>query len=269
MNYIQLFRIGALGIGAITFLVKGISYVYILVFQKPPFVHLYYRKKKVSKVQRELLKEVKFYQQLPPKEQVNFEHRLAMFIRHYQFVGRNNFKVTNEVKIQIGVVYVMLTFGMRNYLINVFDKIIIYPEAYYSKITKRKHKGEFNYQFKAVVFSWEDFLEGIAIDNDNLHLGIHEFTHALTFYSKTSKDINAKIFYKEFQQITAFFSSEDYITRMKRSGYFRTYAFTNKLEFIAVVMEYFFETPQQLRQQYPILYRKIKKMLNYKKMYTK
>lgn len=269
MNYVQLLRIGTLGIGALAFLVKGISYVYVLVFQKPLFVHQYYRKKKVSKAQRELLKEVKFYQQLSPKEQINFEHRLATFIRHYQFVGRNHFKVTNEVRIQIGVVYVMLTFGMRNYLINVFDKIIIYPEAYYSKITKRKHKGEFNYQFKAVVFSWEDFLDGIAIDNDNLHLGIHEFTHALTFYSKTSKDINAKIFHKEFKLITAFLDDEKYTERMKRSNYFRAYAFTNKLEFIAVVMEYFFETPQQLRQHYPILYRKVKKMLNYKKMNKK
>jgi hypothetical protein len=32
--------------------------------------------------------------------------------------------------------YVMLTFGMRKYLITLFDKIIIYPSSYYSTVNE-------------------------------------------------------------------------------------------------------------------------------------
>jgi hypothetical protein len=35
-------------------------------------------------------------------------------------------------------------FGMRHYLIDVFDKIIIYPQPLFSTITQEYHKGEFN-----------------------------------------------------------------------------------------------------------------------------
>jgi Mlc titration factor MtfA (ptsG expression regulator) len=54
----------------------------------------------------------------------------------------------------IAATFVMLTFGMRHYLIDVFDKIIIYPQPYFSTI-KEYHKGEFNPGMKLLVFSWK------------------------------------------------------------------------------------------------------------------
>jgi hypothetical protein len=47
-------------------------------------------------------------------------------------------------------------FGMRHYLIDVFDKIIIYPQPYFSTITQEYHKGEFN-RNETLVFSWKIF----------------------------------------------------------------------------------------------------------------
>jgi hypothetical protein len=46
----------------------------------------------------------------------------------------------------------MLTFGMRRYLITVFNKIVIYPESYLSQITGEYHKGEFNPGMKIIFF---------------------------------------------------------------------------------------------------------------------
>ncbi|TCI91489.1 zinc-dependent peptidase [Tenacibaculum sp. M341] len=111
-----------------------------------------------------------------------FEHRVAKFIRTYDFIPRNNIEITPEMKVLIASSYVKLTFGMRWYLTKTFNKIIIYPEAYYSLITQQYHKGEFNPALKAIIFSWEDFLIGDIIQNDNINLGIHEFTHAMTFH---------------------------------------------------------------------------------------
>lgn len=160
--------------------------------------------------------------------------------------------------------YVKLTFGMRKYLTTTFNKIVIYPNSFYSIITKQYHKGEFNPAFKMIVFSWEDFLLGHAIINDNLNLGIHEFTHALTFHGRKSKDVSSRIFYSIFKEITNFMKSKENFEAIKESNYFREYALTNKLEFVAVIMEHFFETPDDFQQKFPKLYKKIEVMLNYK-----
>ncbi len=153
---------------------------------------------------------------------------------------------------------------MRRYITKVFDKIVVYPNVFYSRITKKYHKGEYNPAFKMIVFSWEDFLLGDMITNDNLNLGIHEFVHALTFHGKKSNDISASVFYREFKSLNTFLEKENTLHIIKKSNYFRSYAFTNKIEFVAVVSEYFFESPEELKQQFPKLFTRLETMFNYK-----
>ncbi|TYQ00423.1 hypothetical protein C7447_1011037 [Tenacibaculum adriaticum] len=265
MKHIYIFKLITFLVGGASVIVNSIDIGYAYFFNKPLFVHFYPIKKRLSRQQKDFLKEnISFYKDLSDKHKSYFEHRLAIFMREYDFIGRENFDITPEVKVLIACSYVKLTFGMRRHVTSVFNKIVIYPGTFYSMITKQYHKGEFNPGFKMIVFSWEDFLLGDVITNDNLNLGIHEFTHALTFHGKKSKDISASIFFKAYKQISIFLDDEKNLTKIKKSNYFREYALTNKLEFVAVIMEHFFEIPQDLQQQFPLLYNKIERMLNYK-----
>ncbi|WP_298996534.1 zinc-dependent peptidase [uncultured Tenacibaculum sp.] len=264
MKPIFLIKYTAIFIGFIGIGINVIESIYVSIFRRPIFVHFYPVKKKLPKRKKEFLVEnIAFYQRLNDKQKVYFEHRLTKFIRTYDFIERDNFELTPEAKVLIAASYIKLTFGMRRYLTSTFDKIIVYPTSFYSTITEQYHKGEFNPRLKSIVFSWEDFLIGNIILNDNLNLGIHEFSHALTFHGRKSKDVSARIYYRLFEEITVFMKKEENIERIKTSGYFRAYALTNKLEFVAVVMEHFFETPEYLQQQFPQLYKKIQLMLNY------
>ncbi|WGH75171.1 zinc-dependent peptidase [Tenacibaculum tangerinum] len=251
----------------LSFVGVGINIIesfYVYFFNKPVFVHFYPIKKKLPKNKKVFLAEsVAFYQKLTKKQKVYFEHRLAKFIRKYDFIERGNFEITPEMKVLIAASYIKLTFGMRKYLTSTFDKIIIYPTSFYSPITKLYHKGEFNPGLKTIVFSWEDFLLGDIVLNDNVNLGIHEFSHALTFHGRKSKDVSARIYHRLFEEITSFMDNSTNTETIRASGYFRDYALTNKLEFVAVIMEHFFETPEDLQQQFPQLYQKIQLMLNY------
>lgn len=254
------FIISFLGVG-----VRVFETMYVAVFNKPIFVHLYLVKKKLPKNKKEFLVEnVSFYNKLNDKQKEYFEHRLVQFFRKYDFIERENIILTPEIKVLVASSYIKLTFGMRRYITTTFNKIVIYPKSFYSVITKQYHKGEFNPRYKTIAFSWEDFLLGEIIINDNLNLGIHEFTHALTFHGSKSKDVSAKIFYKIFEEIVFFMNNKNNIEAIKQSNYFRNYALTNKLEFVAVIMEHFFETPEDLQNKFPLLYEKIKIMLNYK-----
>ncbi len=259
------YKINLFFISISTILLNILESLYAFVFNKPVFTHVYLVKKKLSKNQKEFLKNnIIFYQNLDKKHKSYYEHRIAKFIRNYQFIEREGVDVTFEKKILIASSYIKLTFGMRRYLTNTFDKIIVYPNAYYSLITKQYHKGEFNPRLKIIIFSWEDFLLGDVILNDNINLGIHEFTHALTFHGSKSKDVSAKIFYRKFKKIIHFLNKENNRREIIESNFFRNYAQTNDLEFVAVIMEYFFESPLKLQQQFPKLYIKIETMLNYK-----
>lgn len=264
MKHVSIIKYLAILISFLGVVINIAESIYVYIFNKPIFIHFYLVKKKLPKRKKDfLIKNIAFYQKLNDKNKSYFEHRLTRFIRNYEFIERGNFTLTPEVKVLIASSYIKLTFGMRKYLTTTFDKVVVYPSSFYSVITKKYHKGEFNPGFKMIVFSWEDFLIGNIVLNDNLNLGIHEFTHALTFHGKRSKDVSARIFYKVFEEITAFMDNENNIEIIKESNYFREYALTNKLEYVAVIMEHFFETPDDLNRKFPILYQKIKVMLNF------
>lgn len=247
------------------FFVSLLDDISIFLFNKPLYIHLYFKQRKVSPEQERILQqEFRFYQNLTEKHQDYFQHRMACFSEKYEFIPRDGFVMNDEATTLIAATYVMLTFGMRHYLIDAFDKIIVYPEEYLSTQSQEYYKGEFNPRMKAVAFSWKDFAEGYEIDNDNLNLGIHEFSHVIHFHSLRNNDASSLAFKKHHdrlhKEVTYIPNSEKLI----ESDYFRIYAYTNQYEFISVITEHYFETPQEFKSKFPQLFHNVSKMLNHK-----
>lgn len=238
--------------------------IYAFFFRKPIFVHFYLFPKKLSYSEKQILNnQFDFYKKLSEKNKVYFEHRVATFIKNYPFYGKNELKVSEEMKVLIAATAVMLTFGMRKYLFTVIDKIIIYPDVYYSMISREYHKGEFNPGMKAIVFSWNDFVEGFRDESDNLNLGLHEFGHVLHYQGLRSSDTSATIFAVTYEEIMEQVKYPPNRMRLEKSDYFRIYAYTNEFEFIAVILEHFFETPDRFKMEFPQLFDKVKVMINF------
>ena len=238
--------------------------IFLFLFNKPLYVHFYPVQRKLSPNQRELLLEnFPFYTALSTRYKSYFEHRIVCFIERYQFVGRK-IEVTDEMRVLIAATYVMLSFGLRKYLIAVFEVIIIYPTAYDSDGNGVFHKGELNIKAKAIVFSWEDFMSGLQTKNDNINLGLHEFAHALQVHGVKSKDASAIVYHDSFNQSLSYFLDPNRQNELLRKGYFRAYAYENEFEFMAVVLEHFFESPLVFKANHPELYQHVVRMLNYK-----
>lgn len=237
--------------------------IFIIIFKRPLFIYWYPIPKKLNQEQRRILeKEFSFYRKLSDKKKIYFEHRVKSFLLTYKFVG-NELLITNEVRIIIAGTYVMLTFGLRNYLVPIFNKIIVYPNVYYSTITEQYHKGEFNPRLKAVVFSWEDFVSGHQITNNNINLGLHEFSHVLHFHAMKSKDSSAIIFYDEFLEVIKYFNDASLNAQLSDKKYFRDYAYENQFEFLSVLLEHFFETPHIFKAEFPDLFENVRSMINF------
>ena len=107
------------------------------------------------------------------------------------------------------------------------------------------------------------FMEGYDYANDNLNLGLHEFAHAIHLHGLKSSDASLLQFAKMYVKIRDYIEISEVLEKLIASNYFRIYAYTNHFEFIAVVLEHFFETPEQFEIEHPELFKKVRKMINF------
>lgn len=249
----------------LNYVFKMIEMGYVLKQKKPLYNHFYFRLRRLSQRQKDVLQhQFSFYKKLNSTEKKHFEHRVASFIKDKNFIGREGLVINDEMKVLISATAIMLTFGFRDFYIGLISKIVIYPNVFYSNTNKAYHKGEFNPRLAALVLSWEDFVKGFNIGNDNINLGIHEFTHAIHINSMKERDVSSTIFSDSFKELSGMLASNETLrNKLKESDYFRKYAFTNQFEFVAVIIENFIETPKEFRSQFPQVYDKVKQMLNF------
>lgn len=244
---------------------RALESLYVLAFNKPVYTHFYFSPKRLPENEvKTLLDRFPFYSKLSKRHRRCFQHRLVNFSEEKDFEGRNGLEIAPEVKTLISATAVMLTFGMRNYYLEVLQKIIVYPEKFPSNTTGNINKGEFNPLMRALVISWEDFEKGFADGQDNLNLGIHEFTHVIQVNSKKHQSTGATIFLDANRKMEDLLKEEKVRKRLLETRFFRKYAFTNQYEFLAVLVEYFIESPKEFKQKFPRFYANIREMLNFR-----
>ncbi|WP_339609398.1 zinc-dependent peptidase [uncultured Planktosalinus sp.] len=262
-NWLAPYAYGIVFLGIFLFLFRVFEHHYTLYFDKPLLRH-YFVYRKLNTTQKSVLRsEFSFYNKLSKKHKRQFEHRVATFIKTKHFIGRDGFHVDDIQKVLISAVGCMLSFGRKNYNYGLIESVLVYPGEFYSKANDAYHKGEFNPKHKVLALSWEDFEKGYEITNDNLNLGIHEFMHAMQLEAMTGKDPDSARFMKHFKNILKRLTNQELKDKLDNTRFFRAYAFTNQYEFMAVLAEYFFESPTDLKQHFPELYKFKKKMLNF------
>lgn len=152
-------------------------------FKRPVFIHFPFFLKKLPSHQQKIIQTYfPIYNRLSPYHKALYNHRVVKFIEYHDFVGREGVVVDESMKVLIASCGVLLTFGMRYFDIPGVDRIIIFPDIYYSEMNENYHKGEYNPAYKTVVFSWKHFMMGLKDEHDGINLGFHEFAHALFFH---------------------------------------------------------------------------------------
>ncbi|MDR7129046.1 Mlc titration factor MtfA (ptsG expression regulator) [Algoriphagus sp. 4150] len=197
-----------------------------------------------------------YYARLSEKHKREFREKLAVILTTKSFMGRGGLRiVTSEMKILIGATMVMVTFGWKDLRLPHFSKILIYPDTYYSTISRQYHRGEVNPKHGIIVMSWNCFQEGLENVNDGVNLGIHEVAHALKLenqihYNGESRFFNPGV-YNSFQKLAAI---EVENIKAGNLTVFRSSAGLNGDEFFAIALEAFFEKPQEFFDYNPALY---------------
>ena len=181
-----------------------------------------------------------------------FTERCLQFISEKMITGAGGFEPDNRVKALIAASAVQLTLGMETWKLNYFEEIEIHPSDFDNADGRLKFSGETNLQ-GYIKLSWKNFIRGYEISDDNLNLGLHEFSHALRFNSIRGheQDYFMDHYFNKWMSC-----SLDAFNDIKnnRPTIFRKYGGTNINEFLSVCIEHYFESPGEIKEKYPLLY---------------
>ena len=204
---------------------------------------------------RILQKSCTYYQHLPSARKPAFERKVQRFIMIKRFVPRQLSHVTMEMKVLISAAAVQLTFGLPNVYLRHFRTILVYPDTYYSTISRKYHKGEVNPAWGIIVLSWRNFVEGLVNPGDSINLGLHEMAHALRLENLIRNAEHGFLDEGLMGQWEIMSLQELSKIRKGQNHFFRDYAGVNEEEFFAIAVENFFERPNEFWSHMPDLYR--------------
>lgn len=214
-----------------------------------------------SKEHRTLLEQHSaFYLALGPRDRHLFERQVEELMYEKEWAGMG-IVVTEEMRVRISAAMAQVVFGFDDLLLQHFNRIAIYPDAYRDRHSGRMQIGGTTPGFGLLVFSWKHFVEGFNDPVNALNVGLHETAHALWFENIIPNGEYDFLDPVVLRQWRALAKEEADLINHGRGRLFRDYAATNQAEFFAVAVEYFFEQPLEFRERMPDLYTCMVKLL--------
>jgi Mlc titration factor MtfA (ptsG expression regulator) len=206
-------------------------------------------------IKRNINQNHSFYLSLDQAQKKEFIWRIYYFLNTTDFVIKFQGDKT-KIKMTISFVAAQISYALPIQSFDLYHRVIVYEDDYYSQINQHYHKGEVNPGTGIMVFSWNAIQYGLSKSNDGLNLLVHEFAHALRLEHKL---MSYNIFDEEqFDYMDNLLDSEYEKELMTDSALFRPYATTNIEEFFAVASEFFFERSAALQAHKPELHQAFK-----------
>jgi Mlc titration factor MtfA (ptsG expression regulator) len=200
------------------------------------------------------IRSMPYYLRLNPLDRKRFELRVQLFINTKNFISRGKgFELRDEMIAKISASAVEISFGFQKMDYEHFTRILIYPNDYYSNITRKYHAGEVNLR-GFIVLSWQSFAAGYADYKDGKNLGIHEMAHALKLENRIQNGDYHFLDASLIKQLQVELKTLQDLPKDKTSKIIRSYGLLNIHEFFAVLCENFLERPQLLQEHHESLY---------------
>lgn len=242
----------------------------------------------LSDSQRVILRaDVPFYDTMPEAARRQLDERIPMFLATTRFEGCDGLAVTEPMRLLIAAEACRLRLGHDDPVYPDLRSVLIYPDDFLVPLSGLDASGVVtegvewrsgeSWQTGNVVLSWREILFDIRdsrarrrrLNRPGLfparNLILHEFAHQLDFSYDLSTGIDPDT--GEVLHPTPFNQalSEAYVRLWNAPGRRRPalddYGAESPAELFAVAVESFFETPEELRRQYPALHAELRKLL--------
>jgi MtfA peptidase len=221
--------------------------------------------------QKILRRRMPLWRRLPEPLREQLKGHVQVFLAEKDFIGCDGLEVTQEMRVLIaGLACLLILDRETDYYPNL-RQVLVYPGAFLVAMEESDEAGVVSndphalsgesWSQSQVILSWEDVVEGAAVDDDGYNVVIHEFAHQLdqeAGYANGAPALASRGQYARWSRVLG----EEY-ERLRASAeageasLLDDYGATDPAEFFAVLAEVFFEQPQLLREENLLLYQEL------------
>jgi MtfA peptidase len=206
-----------------------------------------------ERLRRLLAERYDHYDRLPETLRPRFEDDLRLFLAQKKITGVG-VEVTDELRLLVAASAVTLSLGWPDYEWDQLTEVLLYPQDFdrdYS-FDNEELAGE-AHPWGTVILSVPALLESFEDPDDAYHVGIHEFAHLLDVDQTHFDGIPAGLDPRRHAEWLALVEKE--MKRMRKGhSAMDDYGADDPVEFLAVAVEAFFETPLALRRRHREVY---------------
>lgn len=207
-----------------------------------------------------LVENISYYNALNKEEQANFEFEILEFLANITITPVGKVVVEEKDKVLIASSAVIPIFAFPDWKYFNLDEVLLYPNAFNHQF-ETAGKGRniagmvgTGYMEGKMILSKPALLDGFANDKDGRNTAIHEFIH-LVDKKDNLVDGLPDVLMERLYAIPWFDLIDKKIDQIRDGkSDIRPYGGTSRIEFFAVLGEYFFERPRQLQRNHPDLY---------------
>lgn len=221
---------------------------------KKPFPHQW----------RSILQErVPFYQRLNSARKTEFEKRVHIFLLNVEIVGIDT-TVDHIDRILVASGAIIPIFGFEKWHYTNLQQVQIYPDKFPIPGTDTMARGIVGWGAMEgkMLLSKKALRDGFDNQNDQINVVIHEFVHILDKQDGQIDGVLDKLMNEIDIQPWLQIIHQKMSDIQRGDSSIRKYGAANKAEFLAVVSEFFFESPEKMKSEHPVLYSALNSFYN-------
>jgi Mlc titration factor MtfA (ptsG expression regulator) len=209
---------------------------------------------------------VAFFRALPEAERERFRQLVKVFLDEVRITGIRT-EVDQTIRALVAASAVIPIFGFHDWEYHRLGEVLVYPNAFGEKYelaadAEKNTLGLVGLQHLrgVMILSKPSLLAGFDVVSSKDNVGIHEFTH-LVELEEVEHGLPPEVPWEAVKHWVQYVGRE-LAHPPKNHSYLRDYAYTNEHEFFAVLAEYFFKSPDLLRNKDPQLYGMLREMFH-------
>jgi Mlc titration factor MtfA (ptsG expression regulator) len=210
---------------------------------------------------------IPYYGHLENDRKLQFEQKVAAFLENITIEGVGT-TVSDTDKVMIAASAVIPIFGFEDWKYRNLTNVILYPDTFDNEF---QFEGEnrsilgmvgSGYMNGQMILSRAALTKGFSKSAGKENTAIHEFVHLLDKSDGATDGVPENLLVHEYVlPWLKMIHQEIHKIEAGRSD-INPYAVTNEAEFLAVVSEYFFQKPTELKHKHPELYKMLSTMFS-------
>jgi len=208
---------------------------------------------------------VAYFSALTDEQCERFRQLVKVFLDETRITGIRT-DVDETTRVLVAASAIIPVFNLTNWEYSTLGEVLIYP-ASFDRDYRTDGDGPGNtlglvgvgHLRGVMILSKPSLLGGFDITTDKENVGIHEFAHLVDGADGAIDGIPPGV-PAEVTRAWIDWVGKELTGPPKRRSHIKPYAYTNEVEYFAVLVEYFFEAPGVLKRKNPELYHMLAKM---------